>query len=42
MAVLVFDAGHAAIVRRDDDYSYLLEGKITSDDAMRMARLICE
>ena len=42
MAVLVFDAGEAAIVWRDDDYSYLLEGKITSDDAMRLARMICE
>ena len=42
MAVLVFDAGEAAIVWRDDDYSYLLEGKITADDAMRYARLICE
>ena len=42
MAVLVFDAGEAAIVWRDDDYSYLLEGRITSDDAMRFARLICE
>ena len=42
MAVLVFDAGHAAIVWRDDDYSYMLEGNITSDDAMRYARLICE
>ena len=42
MAVLVFDAGEAAIVWRDDDYSYLLEGAISSDDAMRFARLICE
>lgn len=42
MAVLVFDAGEAAIVWRDDDYSYLLEGRISSDDAMRFARLICE
>lgn len=42
MAVLVFDEGHAAIVWRDDDYSYLLEGAISSDDAMRYARLICE
>ena len=42
MAVLVFDAGNAAIVWRDDDYSYMLEGNITSDDAMRYARLICE
>ena len=42
MAVLVFDAGEAAIVWRDDDYSYLLEGKISSDDAMRLARMICE
>ena len=42
MAVLVFDAGESAIVWRDDDYSYLLEGKITSDDAMRLARMICE
>jgi len=42
MAVLVFDVGEAAIVWRDDEYSYLLEGKITSDDAMRFARLICE
>ncbi len=40
MAVLVFDAGEAAIVWRDDDYSYLLEGRISSDDAMRFARLI--
>ena len=42
MAVLVFDAGEAAIVWRGDDYSYLLEGRISSDDAMRFARLICE
>ena len=42
MAVLVFDAGEAAIVWRDDTYSYLLEGRISSDDAMRFARLICE
>ena len=42
MAVLVFDAGEAAIVWRDDAYSYLLEGRISSDDAMRFARLICE
>ena len=42
MAVLVFDDGHAAIVWRDDDYSYLLEGAISSDDAMRYARMICE
>ena len=42
MAVLVFDEDEAAIVWRDDDYSYLLEGKITSDDAMRLARMICE
>ena len=42
MAVLVFDAGEAAIVWRDDEYSYLLEGVISSDDAMRYARLICE
>jgi len=42
MAVLVFDAGEAAIVWRDDDYSYLLEGRLSSDDAMRFARLICE
>ncbi len=42
MAVLVFDAGEAAIVWRDDEYSYLLEGRISSDDAMRFARLICE
>lgn len=42
MAVLVFDEGHAAIVWRDDDYSYMLEGNISSDDAMRFARLICE
>ncbi len=42
MAVLVFDAGHAAIVWRDDDYSYMLEGNITGDDAMRYARLIVE
>ncbi|MBQ3590973.1 MAG: DUF4367 domain-containing protein, partial [Clostridia bacterium] len=42
MAVLVFDAGESAIVWRDDDYSYLLEGRISSDDAMRFARLICE
>lgn len=42
MAVLVFDAGEAAIVWRDDAYSYLLEGAISSDDAMRFARLICE
>lgn len=42
MAVLVFDVGEAAIVWRDDDYSYLLEGRISSDDAMRFARLICE
>ena len=42
MAVLVFDVGEAAIVWRDDDYSYLLEGYISSDDAMRFARLICE
>lgn len=42
MAVLVFDAGEAAIVWRDDDYSYMLEGAISSDDAMRYARLICE
>ncbi len=40
MAVLVFDAGHAAIVWRDEQYSYLLEGAISSDDAMRYARLI--
>ena len=42
MAVLVFDAGEAAIVWQDDAYSYLLEGRISSDDAMRFARLICE
>ena len=42
MAVLVFDVGEAAIVWRDDVYSYLLEGRISSDDAMRFARLICE
>ena len=42
MAVLVFEAGEAAIVWRDDDYSYLLEGNISSDDAMRYARLICK
>ena len=42
MAVLVFDAGEAAIVWRDDANSYLLEGRISSDDAMRFARLICE
>ena len=42
MAVLVFDEGHAAIVWRDDDYSYLLEGAISSDDAMRYARMICK
>ena len=42
MAVLVFDVGEAAIVWRDDAYSYLLEGHISSDDAMRFARLICE
>ena len=42
MAVLVFDVGEAAIVWRDDAYSYLLEGRISSDDAMRFARLICE
>jgi len=42
MAVLVFDVGEAAIVWRDDEYSYLLEGRISSDDAMRFARLICE
>ena len=42
LAVLVFDAGEAAIVWRDDDYSYLLEGRISSDDAMRFARLIAE
>lgn len=42
MAVLVFDAGEAAIVWRDDDYSYMLEGNISSDDAMRYARLICD
>ena len=42
MAVLVFDAGEAAIVWRDDAYSYLLEGRISSDDAMRFARMISE
>ena len=42
MSVLVFDVGEAAIVWRDYAYSYLLEGRISSDDAMRFARLICE
>lgn len=42
MAVLVFDENYAAIVWRDDDYSYMLAGNIPSDDAMRFARLICE
>lgn len=42
MAVLVFDASEAAIVWRDDKYSYLLKGAISSDDAMRYVRLICE
>lgn len=42
IAVLVFDEGHAAIVWRDDDYSYMLEGDISADDAMRYARSICE
>lgn len=41
-AVLVFDPDHAAIVWRDDTYSYMLEGKISGDDAMRYARLILE
>ena len=41
-AVLVFDNGHAAIVWRDEQYSYLLEGAVSSDDAMRYARLISE
>lgn len=41
-AVLVFDSGSAAIVWQDGRYSYLLEGTISSDDAMRYARTICE
>ena len=41
MAVMVFDESNAAIVWRDDDYSYMLAGNISSDDAMRFARLIC-
>lgn len=39
-AVLIFDAFEAAIVWRDADYSYMLEGMISSDDAMRYARMI--
>ena len=41
-AVLVFDSGNAAIVWQDGRYSYLMEGAISSDDAMRYARIICE
>lgn len=41
-AVLVFDSETAAIVWRDGRYSYLLEGAMSGDDAMRYARMIGE